>query len=142
MPEKNVQLLKDTLDWIKANPKLHDQGDWVQIDEDSLEACETPMCFAGHAALLAGGQFDKDKFAYDWDWNLDLETGEHVYVDDDNENMVHVSTYASHKLGLNDTESSYLFYGGRSAQEIENAVNAFCDGYTVDFDDKFYKEEN
>lgn len=141
MPEKNVKLLKDTLEFIKANPKLHDQGDWVQVDEDNLEACDTPMCFAGHAALLAGGTFDKELFAYNWEWDVDPNTGEHVdaYVAED---AIHVSTFAARKLGLSETESSYLFYGGRSGREIENAVNAFCNGYTVDFNENFYKKES
>lgn len=137
---KNIKLLQDTLQFIKMNPQLHDQGDWVQVDEDNLETCDTPMCFAGHAALLSGGTFDKEIWEEEWDWNVDYDTGKHVsyYA----ENGAHVSTFAADRLGLNEEERVYLFAGTRSGEELEEAVQKFSEGYTVDFDGNFVKEKN
>lgn len=141
MMEKNVELLNATMDWIKANPKLHDQGDWV---EPGNEACETTMCFAGHATILAGGTFDRKIYERDYDWTVDAETGQHqerrVYslgcgcCDETVENQTHVANFAAKKLGLNPDEQAYLFHGGRSLEELEEAVKKFSEGYTVDWD--------
>lgn len=137
--EKNVKLLQDTLDFIKTNPKNYNQGDWVEAGESADEVCETTMCFAGHAALLAGATFDKDIWFDEFEWQVDFETGKHGnYYDDD---LVHVSTYAASKLGLNANEHSYLFSSERSIQEIEQAVRLFSEGFTVDFNGDFYKKE-
>lgn len=137
---KNVKLLNDTLDFIKSNPKLHHQGDWVEAGENEAEyqACDTTMCFAGHAALIAGGTFDKDIWFGEFEWEVNEETGKHTgyYEDDD---LVHVSTFAASKLGLNDSERSYLFDSARTIQEIEEAVRLFGQGYTVDFYGNFFK---
>lgn len=157
---KNVKLLKDTLDWIKFNPKTHDQGNWGHYDE---EACETTMCFAGHAAILAGGTFNKDIYREEDEWHVDKETGKHVETqyreyDDDNDTwdyddsdlvdgIVHVADFAARVLGLSDDERTYLFSGSRSLAEIEEAVEKFCDGYSYTWNRKtnewgFVKEDN
>lgn len=142
--EKNIKLLNETLAFIKANPALHNQGDWVEVDENNIEACDTPMCFAGHAALLSGATFDKEIYTEDWEWTVHPETGEHISYDDDMYNGgvgMHVSNYAARKLGLNSNEASYLFFASRSGEELEEAVHKFSEGYSVDEFGDFYKKE-
>lgn len=47
MPERNVELLQQTMQYIKDNPEQHKQDIW-------LNECGTAACFAGWAALLSG----------------------------------------------------------------------------------------
>lgn len=53
---KNVKLLNETMDRIKANPQTHDQGVWAHFEE---ETCETFMCSAGH-------NYTYDALAREW----------------------------------------------------------------------------
>lgn len=152
---KNVKLLQDTLSWIKAHPESHNQGDWGHYDS---EACETSMCFAGHAAILSGATFDKDIYLEECDWTVNAETGKHVYTEyvegddewDDSDlkpGTEHVADFAAKKLGVSGDERSYLFGGMRSLQELEEAVDKFSTGHTYTFNGLtrewgFIKEEN
>ena len=134
---KNIKLLQDTLAFIQANPDKHSQGDWV---DPATEACETTMCFAGHAAILAGGTFDRDIFGELWEWNVDQETGQHVRAEDDwddglPDGVVHVADFAQRKLGLTRDERAYLFAGNRSRGEIEEAVEKFSEGKSIEWND-------
>lgn len=138
--EKNTKLLNDTLAFIKANPKLHNQGDWIDPGEyeADYQPCSTTMCFAGHAAMLAGATFDKDIWFDEYGWDVDAETGKHTPFCD-SENLIHVSSFAGRKLGLDDSERQYLFSASRSIQEIEEAVDMFSRGYSVTWDGEFYE---
>lgn len=138
---KNVKLLNDTLEWIKANPKNHDQGDWIDPgdNEESYEACNTTMCFAGHAAILAGATFDKSVWFDEYDWAVDFKTGQHIGSWEDS---VHVSIFAADRLGLNDGERYYLYSSERTIQQIEEAVSKFAQGYSCTWTGEFYKEDN
>lgn len=158
---KNIQLLKDTMEWIKAHPEQHNQGVWGYT---AKEACSTFMCFAGHAAVLAGGTFDRKIFLEEDEWHVDAETGKHVpteYVDivdeygdpwDDElkEGIIHVAEFAAEKLGLDEDEKSYLFAGHRSRAELEEFVEKADQGYKLVwrkqesgyYDYNFVKEEN
>jgi len=156
---KNIQLLKDTMDWIKAHPEQHQQSLWGNYSE---EACSTTMCFAGHAAVLSGGTFDKKIFLREEEWNVDENTGRHVvseYYEDDDEDhwddelkpgIIHVAEFAAEKLGLNEEEKSYLFAGHRTLEQLEEFVEKADQGYTLVWrkqesgywDYNFVKEEN
>jgi hypothetical protein len=154
---KNVQLLNDTMNWIKAHPELHRQSDWVQPYDANGEACGTSMCFAGHAAMLAGATFDPEIFNKLEEWNVDAESGKHVdsteYYNEEMDEYdlpdgtVHVSDFARDALGLNSDERAFLFAGHRSVQELEDAVDLLSNGYTYEysataFDWIWKKEEN
>lgn len=155
---KNVALLNETMNWINLHPEQHNQGAWGEYNE---EACETTMCFAGHAAILAGGTFDTKVYMDEFEWNVNAKTGEHVaseWVQSDEcpccselaEGMTHVADFAAEKLGLSDDERTYLFSGTRTREELNEAVEKFSQGYTVGFDYRPYqgvfvletKEEN
>jgi hypothetical protein len=82
----NIEALKKTRDFIKANPDQHDQESWH---------CGTSACIAGHASLLHGaylrqGRYDPEMWA--------------------NGRPVHTSGYAAEVLGLTGRQASYLFY--------------------------------
>jgi hypothetical protein len=135
---KNVTLLNATMNLIKANPQLHDQGMWV-------DPCATTMCFAGHAAVLAGATFDKEIWANQEDWDVDPKTGQHVnpYEYDggeDEENWpIHVAEFAMNKLGLTWEERDYLFNQSRTREQLEQAVSKFSEGYSCDRHGNFFK---
>jgi hypothetical protein len=157
---KNIQLLRETLEWIKAHPEEHYQGDWARLYNAKGEPCGTSMCFAGHATVLAGGTFDTKIFAKNEEWNVNSETGAHIdtteyYVEEWDEyelpdNVVHVSVFARDALGLTQEEQSYLFAGHRTLEELEEFVNKSADGWSLvwardsegRYDYKYVKEEN
>lgn len=144
MPNKNVPLLMATMAMIKVYPEKHDQGTWI-------DPCNTTMCYAGHAASIAGATFDPLIFLAEDVWMLDPQ-GVHVpeaeaydgnfYENDRTEGYNFVDEFARDKLGLSRYEADYLFHHSRSRKELENAVQKFCDGYTVDYDGEFYKKES
>ena len=53
----NVEIARRTLDQIRFHPETHNQDQWMIILDplaETLEACGTTACVAGHAANLAG----------------------------------------------------------------------------------------
>lgn len=122
MPQKNVRLLNRTMDLIKMVPDKHNQGTWVS-------PCGSTMCYAGHAAVLDGAEFDHKRYDRDADWHIDPETKKHVgYWDEDG---ISVGAYARKALGLTWDESDYLFDGDRTVEELEEAVRKLSAGYTI-----------
>src|SRR4051812_40565249 len=81
---RNKELLQRTIDYIEAHPEEWDQTEW---------RCGTSMCFAGHAAILAGCEW-RD------------ETGSFVLLPDMEDrqyhdgNQAHVDDAARFMLGL------------------------------------------
>lgn len=61
-------LLDLTLATIKYNPETWNQGNW---------RCNTGMCFAGHAVVLAGYKWAKGANHHNSEYVLDPEHGEH-----------------------------------------------------------------
>jgi hypothetical protein len=49
MPERNVELLERTMQFIKDHPEQHSQGWWFKKRD-----CGTAACFAGWAVTLKG----------------------------------------------------------------------------------------
>lgn len=83
----NVDLLKRTLDQIVKFPEKHSQDTWH---------CETTMCIAGHAAVLAGAK---------------LKVGYHGNTELWHDGMfVSASRFADEALDLTDFEYNYLFF--------------------------------
>lgn len=83
----NIQLLKKTRDHILMYPDEHNQNLWF---------CETSMCIAGHAAVLAGA-----KVVNDIDFGIGLQA---------NGDWISAPEYAGSNLGLTREEREYLFY--------------------------------
>lgn len=130
MPEKNIKLLNLTMDFIKTTPVKHDQSTWVS-------PCGSTMCFAGHAAVLDGAQFNEKLFKEIGDWRIDTETKKHTRSWE----SISVSSYARKALGLDWDEADYLFEGGRTVEELEEAVRKFSAGMTVDSCGNFYNPD-
>lgn len=163
---KNLALLRETIEAIKAQPARHYQGAWANITYETfqtLEPCNTSMCFAGHATVInTGVDINLDLFREaDWDWNVDKRTGKQLGIaeeyDEDTdeyfmpEHVVHVAEYARNILGLTEEESNYLFAGHRTLRELEEFVTKAEQGYTVSweyrtdsgyYDYSYVKEEN
>lgn len=141
MTDKNVPLLLATMALIKVFPEKHDQGSWV-------DPCNTTMCFAGHAAMIAGATFDRDIYDQEDEWILD-PNGKHVGDEqardrhfNRKDGYKYVEEFAADKLGLTPEESSYLFRHNRTREQLEDAVYKFAEGYTIDYDNQFYKPED
>lgn len=82
----NIEALKKTRDFIKANPDQHSQESWH---------CGTSACIAGHAALLHGASLRNSTYGPEmWANGLPVAT----------------SAYATEILGLTHRQASYLFY--------------------------------
>lgn len=129
----NENLLKLTMLYIKTFPEKHDQGDWVN-------PCDSTMCFAGHAAVLAGATFKNKIYQEEEEWLVDPITGKHKdwhY----NGDRVYIQEFARKKLGLTVRESDYLFHQRRTHEELEKAVEMLSNGYTVDYYGNFTKKE-
>lgn len=129
----NANLLKLTMLYINTFPEKHDQGDWV-------DPCESTMCFAGHAAILAGATFKQKIFDYDNEWCVNPETGKHVKWGSDKP-WVYIKEFATNKLDLTFVEAEYLFHHNRTRAELEKAVEMLSEGYTVNYDGEFTKKE-
>ena len=114
----NVELLWVTLNHIKRNPDTWDQESW---------RCGSSACFAGHAALQAGGRWlDKDDMFSPW-----------VVVDNDKiefpdellrlntltmEKGVDAPIFAAEVLGLNQAEARNLFHFRNALADLERIV--------------------
>lgn len=121
--EKNIPLLKETMEQILKSPEAHHQGSWV-------DPCHSTMCFAGHAAMIAGATFDPKIYQEEDEWLVDSATGKHVRWDEDAISYrQHISEFAQEKLGLSDMEHGYLFSPLRTKEELQEAVLRFQEGY-------------
>ncbi len=127
--EKNLPLLKETMQVILANPELHNNSTWIS-------PCDSTMCYAGHAAMLAGAEFDFERYeANGQEWLVD-ETGK-ARIWCSSGSSISISSYAQEKLGLSDTEANYLFYANRTVDELVEAVDKFQEGYSLVQDDSW-----
>lgn len=119
----NKELLRRTLEHIKANPEEHDQGSF-------MSPCGTTMCFAGWAAVLHTGNKPLAEDLREMEWRVNKHTGKFIdpvsgkYDDDDS---VLVAQYAANILGLNYQQVSSLFFWAMSLSEVENVVNKILD---------------
>lgn len=124
----NVKLLREVLDYIKANPQKWNQDAWFKVSVDKqgepifnkvtlqfeeVNSCNTALCFAGHAALMSG--FDAPP-RYDYEvwrgWGPGLPKGERMDVDQ----------YATEVLGLSTNQADVLFNGDNSLEDLERIV--------------------
>lgn len=126
----NIELLKKTKAQILAFPEKHDQGSWH---------CETTMCIAGHASVLAGAslRISKDYFG-DGITELVDEYGAKVQA----------SWYASDALDLTENEANYLFLCMDNAialQRIDQIIELWEKGLTLDemfWDDYIFEDSD
>lgn len=103
----NISLMKKTLEFIKLNPEKHKQAGWIGFSDEvwdnyEYNACHTTLCTAGHAAVLAGAEVPTFGVLEENGWYLN-EDGKLDW------NGLHVSDWASAKLGMTSLEYNYIF---------------------------------
>lgn len=129
--ERNLPLLRKTMDFINEHPENHNQQTWVS-------PCGTQFCFAGHAAIIDGADFDPAKAGYGW--YID-ESGKHITdfeADDFYEQgkpYRHVADHAQEILGLTSAEKMYLFASHRTKESLNEAVTLMEQGAEFDEDE-------
>lgn len=139
----NKELLKNTLDLINAKPETHDQSNWVLVEPSTV--CGTTMCFAGHAAVLAGVEIPDPKKHEVADWYVG-KNGEYLNWKQadkvDFSARRPVAEFARDALGLNSEQADYLFGPELDREDLEEAVNELLNdepisrmGYDEDEDD-------
>jgi hypothetical protein len=94
---KNAELAYETLDYIIANPEQWEQKEWI---------CGTSMCFAGHAAVLAG-------------WKPERETG---WASKQDHSPLTIGTAAACELGIHNYQSEVLFNPCNSLSDLITVV--------------------
>lgn len=120
----NKELLKLTLDTIQAKPSEYYQGTWVSTTESNV--CGTTMCFAGHAAVLAGAEIPNPKKHYVADWYVGKDGQYMNWREAEAANFgdyQSVAVFARNALGLSYEDSDYIFDGDRTEDEIVAAVD-------------------
>lgn len=105
----NVDLLRRTLAHIEQHPEEWDQGTW---------RCGTAACFAGHAAILAGGRWSTDSL-------LPYATANVVSPDG---SVRFVAEFAEEQLGLTDGQWGQLFHFENTLDDLRRIVGELCDG--------------
>lgn len=119
MPERNVELLEKTMQYIKDHPEKHQQGTWVNFQAD----CGTAACFAGWTCLLEGMDLKK----------LQSPAGtEYLLMPDDSradeDGDVEIQQVAGDLLGLTGQETNTLFCGINSQPMLELMVKDLVNG--------------
>lgn len=106
----NNARLEETMAHIEAHPEGHDQATWGR-----RTLCGTKMCFAGTAAVLAGGTLI-------WIRRATWEHGAFEVLVDGKERVI--SHFAQEVLGLTADQKYYLFFVVDSVEDLRAAVDA------------------
>lgn len=113
----NHDMIIDVLVAIKKDPDSYYQGSYGGAWTDDAGSCGTTACIAGHAAILAGRQdlfrVVRDEVFPRW---IDGRVVEFRTVLRTNATRIKVAGMAA--LELTGDEASYVFYGGRTLDEI------------------------
>lgn len=118
MPTPNAELLRRTLDHIKANPAEWNQDQW---------RCDTAMCFAGWSATLAGCTWIRDD---NYQSHVVAEPADvwsrTMWVGRLDHTVVHVSERARRVLGLTSKQAVTLFSPDNGLDDLERIVGELC----------------
>jgi hypothetical protein len=123
----NIDLLKKTRDHILKFPDTHDQGLWH---------CDTAMCIAGHAAVLAGAELKQ---------NPEFMNSVSMYVGD---RMVAAEEYAKEQLDMGWQDATYLFYcmdNEKALERLNQVIQLWEEGKNsddLDVNDWIYDDED
>jgi hypothetical protein len=135
VPERNVELLQATMNFIEKHPEKHEQSHWVT-------ECGTAFCYAGHASLLAGATPPSaNVLEYNFFWTINPETfqsqRESTMQQLESGNLA-VDEFAARQLGITMAESEVMFSGDRTREELRMLVDALCDGAWIDEDEEIW----
>jgi hypothetical protein len=127
MPERNVELLETTMQFIKDHPERHDQGTYLARNAANPDDCGTANCFAGWALTLSMAQSESEKLAdltYRY-WHQDAERRPEV---DAHSGLNDVGLEAADRLGLTYPEASKMFGASVSLPVLELMVKDLTNG--------------
>jgi hypothetical protein len=138
----DIPLARKTIEHIEAHPREHNQGAWVttwQRFGNAAPVCHTAYCFAGHAALLSGGEFAQDNDGEDFVFVQGPITAQ--YRQNKNYGGIHVADYAQHVLGLAPGEASRLFFANNTIEDLRGMVTSLeTVGHLADWGVTYYKD--
>lgn len=116
--------LDAALDHIEKHPEDHVQETW---------RCESGLCFAGHIAVLAGGEWAFDADSVNAAEMLAIDSDEMPFETMDGRAVVHVSDRAKALLGLSDNRwavtAEALFAAHNNVASIRHIRNQIEAGY-------------
>lgn len=110
--KRNKKLLCETMKYIETHPEK-----WVQWSY----RCGTSMCFAGWAAVLAGGKWSNPVGECDTRMKRQGAWPEEE-----------VEERAMRVLGLTEEEAAILFDGSNSKTDLQGFVKNLCEGKEID----------
>lgn len=108
----NTDLLRRTLTHIETHPDTWDQRAW---------RCGTTMCFAGHAATLAGGQWADGPYAAYLHAEQD-DPADRVILHG-GLRLIYAQDRAQHVLGLDDVQAAALFASDNTLDALQAIVS-------------------
>lgn len=132
----NLELLDQTLAFIKAHPLTWDQDSWFRIttvdgdiyyqkEKETVEeqnSCSSSFCFAGHVAISQGFPFPPKDNGQDWERSV-------LHLDENPEDTYEyregVSEFAEKVLGLTPSQADLLFAGKNTLEDLETIVAIF-----------------
>lgn len=128
MPERNVELLEKTMQYIQDHPEQHAQESWMHATE-----CGTAACFAGWACLLAGlEQVQGTGFATRSTVRSGPLTLTKAYKTNVGE-VVSIPSEAAAQLGLTEREAGILFDAGNTVDELKLMVKKLVNGEVLNW---------
>jgi hypothetical protein len=116
MPEKNIPLIRKTLEHIEAHPDEHNQAVWAKKTE-----CGAQFCFAGWAVMLAE---EVEPFWVDFEENGTLAS----YVITSDGLKASIMEEAQKLLGLTECERNLLFMESYTLDELRSSIRRVTGG--------------
>jgi len=113
---RGAALAYATLDHIEAHPRSWHQGEW---------RCRSGMCFAGHAAVLAGGRW-ADVLGTVHDTMMLAEDGDLAGVRRvDGTPVVAVGRRAARLLGIDGETAGDIFHADNTFDDLREKVERY-----------------
>lgn len=122
MNRKQAKLARLALAHIVLDPKSWDQKVW---------RCGTKMCFAGHVAVIAGGQWARGRY-YSDDMLAEPNDDKHQVYEAGKQHIIACWHRAQRLLGLNDKQAEYMFCALRDFEQLRDAVETLARGESID----------
>lgn len=125
----NVELLEQVYSLIKSDRKRWFQGSWARAKAkrktDTVETCNTAMCFAGHAVALAGAKI-KWESSDVFDRQFPVWEASQCRLPHRGTEMI--SDAAQRILRLNSYQADALFDGNNKLKDIRKVLDRIESG--------------
>lgn len=112
MPERNIEALEGTMQYILDHPEEHNQSMWT---------CGTAMCFAGHATHLYGPEMG-------WECGRILLRVNGCEEWSKGDSVADTPRLARQVLGLTQAESDMLFEANNTRAQLQLMVKDLVNG--------------